>query len=226
MLDDGTTWNFLNAGNCATKGPYWASYPFHGTYTTNGNNISGLGKFYNFIYSTASQYALSGTVSAKNTLDITMTNTDPDHSTDISTFTANYINSYDQPASLTSLSSGKYIDHSALNFIADKEIGPDYYFVTTADMSVVTISGSTVSIAPNINGCSASGTIAPHVTAHGTVGVFDLNLTFSGNCQLGDGTTLKGVLLQDTSTAYNYAIHLLAFTPDNSKGYYNYSAKD
>jgi hypothetical protein len=117
---------------------------------------------------------------------------------------------YDQPASLTSLAS-QYAGVSA----------------TTAGSGSVlqtsmVIAGSNIIMPADANGCSASGTMTPHSTSHGTVGVFDLSLTFSGascplNDPLTDGTTVNGIAIRQ---AYGNLLQIMTATPNGSKDFF------
>jgi hypothetical protein len=77
------------------------------------------------------------------------------------------------------------------------------------------IAGSTLSLPADASGCSASGTVGPHNTSHGIVGVFDLSLRFNGaSCAMGNGTTVQGIAIQNNSQ-----IQIMATTP-NGKGFF------
>lgn len=172
VLDDGQAWGFFGVGTCGGYISIDGSY--HGTVTVNGNSISGFGTEYDF-GSGILNLSVAGTVSAAQNQ---LTFTSP------VALTANYVNAYDQPATLASMA-GSYS-------------GPAETTGGFSPQVRITVSGSSLTMPADAAGCSAQGTITPHVTQRGvTVGVFDVNMRLSGGsvCVLGSGVTTQGIAL-------------------------------
>jgi len=202
LLDDGSAWGLYGEGVCGSS--YTDIYDmYHGTYTINGNNVSvSTTEFDYSSFTSGSGYLISGTASAQSALNLV--------SNGSIAFTMSYLNAYDQPASLAALA-GNYSGATATTAV---------YGAPTGNL---TISGSTWSMPADVNGCSASGTVAPHSTAHGVVGVFDLSLTFnSASCALGNGTTVKGIAIQSSDGNQVYA---MTVTPDGAKDFFVWSVR-
>ncbi|MDR0458721.1 MAG: hypothetical protein LBH10_06835 [Burkholderiaceae bacterium] len=141
-------------------------------------------------------HSFSGSAWSQFSLDITL-----DEGT---LLPLSYADSYDQAAQLSSVA-GNYSSLSAIS-------GQNSFIQNN-----IIISGSTLTLPSDANGCSANGTLTPHQTSHGVVGVFDANLTFNGTgCLLGDGTTIQGVAFQSYD---NQALEILMVTPDSQTGY-------
>jgi len=203
LLDDGSAWGFYGKGNCISGFTELGGI-YHGTYTADGHNVSITGTQFDITAATASSANFSGTVLPKGPLSLTQ------DGTSYPTFSGLYRTAYDTPASLSSLA-GRYS-------------GGGFITISTYDVfnSDLTVSGSTVNIPADANGCSASGTVTPHKTAHGTVNLFDLSLQFSGaNCELGNGAIVTGIVFQNDS---NTEFQALAFTPDE-KGFFFVGAR-
>jgi len=122
------------------------------------------------------------------------------------------------------LSSGNYVQAVSLPSIAGVYSGDVAISGSNSrySLSRITISGSTLTLPADANGCSASGALKPHLKtrpSNGSVTVFDTSLTFNGaGCILGNGTTVRGVAYQATFDN-TPAIQVLAVTPDNQIGF-------
>jgi hypothetical protein len=170
-----------------------------GAYTVNSSSVSATGTQFDFASSATSSTSFSAIASAKNQFNVIKnlpSNT---------TFIASYDSNYDQPASLVALA-GNY---AGMNVT----VVPNY---NTFQRNIA-ISGSTLSVPADASGCSASGTVAPHNTSQGIVGVFDLSLRFDGaSCAMGNGATAQGIIIQNDNGSQ---IQVMAVTP-NEKGFF------
>lgn len=125
------------------------------------------------------------------------------------------------------LSSSNYVQAASLSSIAGIYSGyatvSGGNFRSRYNLSGITISGSTLTLSTDANGCSASGTLTPHPkmqAPNGLAIVFDTSLTFSGaSCMLGNGTTVQGITYQTQFTDATSAIQILTVTQDNTIGF-------
>jgi hypothetical protein len=119
---------------------------------------------------------------------------------------------------------------SAYNYPASLSLIAGTYSGTTAagqvlyNLNGITVSGSTLTLPANADGCSASGTLTPHQTPHGTVNVFDTSITFSGTgCTLGSGTTVQGITIatkdQPNNPSDPVLLDVMTVTPDGQNGF-------
>ena len=194
-LDDGSVWGIYGSGNC-NSGVTSAIGAYHGTYSESNGNVSGSISQFDFSASRTSSASFSGTATAKSKFSIALSDANK------TTLNANYLGSYDQPASSTALA-GRFTG-TAISSV-------DYASLQQS----VTISGTTLTMPADPYGCSASGTVTPHATPRATVGVFDLTIKFNGSyCSLGNGTTAKGMAMLTASNQ----LQAMAFVPGTTRG--------
>jgi len=119
--------------------------------------------------------------------------------------------------------SGNYVQAVTLSSLAGVYSG--YAVVSGSssrtNLNGITISGSTLTLPADANGCSASGTLTPHLpqAQNGAVFAFDTSLTFRGTgCALRNGTTVQGITYQATFNDAT-AIQILTVTSDNQTGF-------
>lgn len=184
ILENGDTWGFYSSNNLIVGA-------LHGTTTYSGTTLTASGSDFNILSRTVTSGSYTGTFSSKGSINATTSTGN--------TFTATYETSYDQPASLTSLSG---------TFSGSGVTG-----TTSAQSATVGISSLGVVSSIGI-GCSASGTVAPRPSGKN---IFDVTITFTGtNCALGNGTVTTGVAYYD---AVNRKVLVMALNSAKSDGF-------
>ncbi|QJY31665.1 hypothetical protein HND92_00855 [Diaphorobacter sp. JS3050] len=162
VLENGDTWGVYTSGSTL----YGA---LQGKTTSSNGALTGSGREFNLLSNSVSQGSYSGTYTAKNRLDLRLS--------DGNSFSATYSTFYDQPTSLSALA-GTYRGYG---------VGTG----APVQWLAVTISASGAVSYPTTLGCSASGSVTPRASGKN---IFDLRITFSGaSCTLGNGATVSGV---------------------------------
>jgi len=227
ILSDGSYWG-VYGGNM--DGFFSATGILHGAASINGGDASGtymnvsFGIFTTLGASSGNIFSgtYTGTASAQHSLNLTFNEAPQEDPVNISglsgnSFSMSYDNIYNQPASLSSIA-GNYQQASTgtpsvppIIFPNGGIQSPPPGYPITYNLS---ISGSSLSLVESDNGnVVMTGTIAPH----GTVNVFDVNLTTTANTatagpfdsNLPSGTVYKGILFQ-TSGALKNNIEIVA----------------
>ncbi len=177
ILDDGKTWGLYESGGYIVGA-------LAGETSHSGNQLSGSGQDFNLPSRTVSAGSYSGTFSAKNRVDVRLSNG--------STFAGSYDARYDQPASLAAIA-GTYSGYSVTG--------------TTAPQAVTINVSSTGQItAPSSEGCGGSGSVRPRASGKN---IYDVTITFQGSlCALGNGTTVRGIAVYDTAKRGLWAVAL------------------
>jgi len=90
---------------------------------------------------------------------------------------------------------------------------------TRQNLTGITISGSTLTLPADANGCSATGTLTQNTTLLNVI-VFNVSLTFSGyGCALGNGTTVQGIALPPNQSDQFDQLEVLTVTSDGQHGF-------
>lgn len=173
ILEDGSTWG-LYADDSSFSG-YVALGALVGTTRAEGNRLSGEGKQFDLIYGGVEKGNFSGTFTPRDSMNVELSSGE--------TFSAEYDDDYERPASLAELE-GSYNGSAAT--------GLGGWQGAAIDIS----SSGQITMAADASGCSAAGQAAPRSSGKN---VFDLSVTFSGsNCALGDGETVSGIAYYNT----------------------------
>ncbi|MFZ4479047.1 MAG: hypothetical protein ACOYNZ_04030 [Rhodoferax sp.] len=164
------------------NGETWGAYSsgnslvgaIYGQTSSSDASLSGSGSFFNFVRRQSGAGTYTGSVSPKSTINFTTNGGDR--------FTGNYSATYDQPASLASLA-GSYSGFSVTG--------------TTSAQSTPIVISSTGAISGVALGCTATGTAKPRASGKN---IFDVQLSFSGTCALGNGASTSGIAYYDVTT--------------------------
>lgn len=190
ILEDGSTWG-LYADDGSFSG-YVALGALVGTTRAEGNRLSGEGKEFDLIYGGVEQGDFAGTFTPRDSMSVELSGGQ--------TFSAEYDDDYDRPASLTELE-GTYSGRAATG-LGWQGVAID-----------VSSSGQIVMDA-DASGCSATGQATPRPSGKN---VFDLSVTFSGSsCALGDGGTVSGIAYPNTEDDVLLA---MALNSDETDGF-------
>ena len=155
----------------------------YGQTTTSGNVVSGTGTDFDLVNRTSTASSFSGSVSPKSSLSV--------RTASGTTFSGTYSATYDTAASLALLA-GTFTGTAVT--------------ANTAPTTVqVTVSASGAITLPATNGCSATGTATPRPTGKN---VFNISVTYSGTCALGNGTTTNGVGYYEASSKRLFGLAL------------------
>lgn len=169
ILENGETWGFYTVQGALAGALY-------GNTTSNGTTVSGSGL--DFYGGTINPGSYSGTFSAKNSINLSLSS-----GTSRATFAGKYSTAYDQPALLTNLA-GTYTGYGLTG--------------KTSSQAVTVTIGSNGGISAGNTSCSASGTATPRASGKN---IFDIKMTFTGtSCALGNGAVTNGMAYYDTST--------------------------
>lgn len=175
VLDDGKTWGLYQSGN-------YIIGALAGETSYNGSQLSGSGRDFNLISRTISPGTYTGTFSAKNYVDVRLSNG--------STFTGRYDTSYDQPASLAA--------------VAGTFAGTGVTGTTLPQAVTINVSSTGQITAPSSQGCGGSGSLLPRASGKN---VYDVSITFQGSsCALGNDTTVRGIAIYDSTQRGLWAV--------------------
>jgi len=219
VLSDGSYWGVYGD---ISGGYFSRSGILYGTASINGDNASGT--YIDFgngaVVNSAINGTYTGTVSAKNSLNLTFTETPNPALYYISSLSSNSFNMsydgiYNQPASLSSIA-GNYqqaIPSNMLHPVVPSQTAP-----TIAITQNLSISGSNLTVVESDNGkVLMNGTITPH----GAVNVFDVSLTTTADAatapfipSIPADITYKGILFQ-TSGVLKNDIEIVAASGNN-----------
>lgn len=172
VLSTGETWGIYTADDVVVGA-------LHGWTQTTGTNVT-INKAHFFDISQPGQSSpantvtFSGAVSPRYQLDITDITDNPGPH-----FLAVYDTSYDQAASLSTLAN-TYTGTGGTT----RSTNPGTHYSISID------GNGAITLPPDAEGCSASGTATPHTDKN----LFDISLQFSGtNCALGNGAVVNGI---------------------------------
>jgi hypothetical protein len=208
VMDNDSLWGTLSRGNSTTSSNIQSM--FHGSGSSGSSDDSSDNDEIDFDTSFTQFNFIGGAANSPLGFSGTVNGTSLDGRFSYGTSFKLSFGSYVQAASLASIA-GVYSGYSVIS-------GSDSRY----NLNSITISGSTLTLPADANGCSASGTLTPHQTQapNGLVAVFDTTLTFSGaGCPLGNGTTIQGITYQTQFADAANAIQILAVTPDNQTGF-------
>jgi len=184
VLENGDTWGVYSSGGYI----YGA---LHGTTYSGGTTLSGSGSDFYIPYRTVTPGTYSGTFSAKGSLSV--------RTSSGSTFSGSYDTSYDQAASLATLS-GTFSGSGVTGLSSPQSL-------------TVGISGQGT-VSASSGGCVVSGTATPRASGKN---VFNVVLYFVGvTCYLGNGSSASGVGYYDTAA---HALLVMGMKSDNSDGF-------
>ncbi len=149
-----------------------------------GNQLWGSGRDFNLLSRTISPGTYAGTFSEKYRVDVRLSNGE--------TFAGSYDARYEQPASLAA--------------IAGTFSGTGVSGATLPQAVTISVSSTGQVTAPSSQGCGGSGSILPRASGKN---VYDVTITFRGSaCALGDGTTVRGIAVYDTTQRALWAVAL------------------
>jgi hypothetical protein len=213
FLDDGTFWETYGDFNQNMEDvnlTYGINGVSHGSISVTGNTYTMLASQsdVNPAYNTINGNA-SGSLALVPNTTLTLTSSSPN----VFSISFNYDPTYNQPVALASLA-GDYVSTNT---------GSGYPFSDNYAPGTVTITADgALTLSTDTAGCAANGTIAHHITSHGPIGVFDLNLTFSGaTCPLGNGIAGTGVAYLTDGGAF---IEGIGLTSGNTNEYFAFRA--